>query len=106
MTMPQPEMTTAVPAGLPMEVLARAEEELQTSLAWHESRLDAEPEPDDISMAVHRRSLEAHEEVAAALTRIEDGSFGTCVTCQSPIPLDRLEAMPHAAHCTRCAGRK
>lgn len=110
MPMSQASATAAVPlevpGEVPAEVISLARKELQTALLWHEARLGEDPEPDDISIAVHRRSAEAYEEVAAALARIEDGSFGTCQTCLSPIPDARLEAMPHAARCTRCAARK
>jgi DnaK suppressor protein len=39
------------------------------------------------------------EEVEAALTRIDDGSFGTCVVCGKPIGEERLEAVPYATLC-------
>lgn len=108
MPMSQSGATAAVPSPgeVPAEVISRAREELQAALAFHEARLAEDPEPDDISIAVHRRSLEAHQEVVAAFTRIEDGTFGICETCLSPIPDARLEAMPHASQCTRCAARK
>jgi DnaK suppressor protein len=38
-------------------------------------------------------------EVGAALGRIEDGTYGTCVTCGKPIPTERLEAIPYASRC-------
>jgi RNA polymerase-binding protein DksA len=38
-------------------------------------------------------------EIAAALQRIDDGSFGTCVVCGGPIGEERLEAIPYATHC-------
>ena len=39
------------------------------------------------------------EGVEAALGRIEDGTYGTCVACGKPIPTERLEAIPYAARC-------
>ena len=44
-------------------------------------------------------------EVRAALERLEDGSYGTCLSCRTPIPWERLELRPWAAFCIRCAGR-
>ncbi len=38
-------------------------------------------------------------EVEAALTRIEDGSYGTCSVCGKPIGEERLEAVPYATLC-------
>jgi len=41
-------------------------------------------------------------QVAAALLRIRDGSFGTCIDCESPISPKRLAAVPWAQRCIRC----
>jgi|SRR5579871_6753263 len=40
--------------------------------------------------------------VAAALRRIQNGTFGTCRHCQSEIGRRRLEAVPWTALCIRC----
>jgi DnaK suppressor protein len=40
--------------------------------------------------------------VKAALRRIHDGSFGTCIVCESPISPRRLTAVPWAPRCIRC----
>jgi len=40
--------------------------------------------------------------VDAALARLDDGTFGTCVRCGRPIAPERLEALPWAAHCIEC----
>jgi DnaK suppressor protein len=37
--------------------------------------------------------------IEAALKRIEDGTYGICSNCGSPISLERLEAMPWADLC-------
>ena len=38
-------------------------------------------------------------EVEAALTRLEDGSYGTCRICGKTIPVERLEAVPWTTLC-------
>ena len=38
-------------------------------------------------------------EIDAALGRIEDGTYGTCVVCGRPIGEERLEAVPWATLC-------
>ena len=38
-------------------------------------------------------------EIQAALERIEEGTYGLCVTCGKPIAPERLEAVPYAARC-------
>ncbi len=44
-------------------------------------------------------------EIDAALKRIEDGTYGTCVNCGGEIPLARLEAQPWASLCIDCKRR-
>ena len=38
----------------------------------------------------------------AALSRIHDGSFGTCQQCDEEIPAKRLAVVPWAFFCLRC----
>ncbi len=40
--------------------------------------------------------------VRAALARIEDGSYGTCLHCEEEIKPKRLEAVPWTPYCIRC----
>ena len=41
-------------------------------------------------------------EVLQALKRIDDGRYGMCIACGSPIPEKRLEAIPWAARDIKC----
>jgi DnaK suppressor protein len=41
-------------------------------------------------------------EVRAALQRIRERSFGTCIECESAISLKRLAAVPWAPRCIQC----
>jgi RNA polymerase-binding transcription factor DksA len=40
-----------------------------------------------------------------ALERIEDGTYGDCEECGNKIPKLRLEAIPYAALCVKCASK-
>lgn len=42
---------------------------------------------------------ERSNKIKAALERIDGGTYGTCVTCKSPIEEARLEANPEATTC-------
>jgi len=46
------------------------------------------------------------EEIDAALRRIEDGTYGSCVDCGAHIGMARLKAMPAASLCIRCASSR
>ena len=37
-----------------------------------------------------------------ALQRIEDGTYDTCELCKTPIPEERLKALPYANLCISC----
>jgi RNA polymerase-binding protein DksA len=45
------------------------------------------------------------EEIAAALKRIEDGTFGACQECHREISPERLRAVPYARLCIDCANK-
>ncbi len=45
------------------------------------------------------------DEVADALGRLEDGSYGRCQVCGNPIEPARLEAMPATRFCIKHASR-
>lgn len=42
-------------------------------------------------------------QVRSALSRLDEGSYGTCVSCGGDIAPARLEIMPEAAQCIACA---
>ena len=44
-------------------------------------------------------------QIDAALQRIEDGSYGLCEVCRTPIPADRLRAIPWTTRCIEHARR-
>ncbi|MFI5254266.1 MAG: TraR/DksA family transcriptional regulator [Candidatus Limnocylindrales bacterium] len=43
--------------------------------------------------------------VDAALARLDDGTYGRCVTCGRPVGAERLEALPWADRCIDCQRR-
>jgi DnaK suppressor protein len=47
-----------------------------------------------------RQRVQAIDE---ALARMDEGSYGACVTCSATIPAERLEARPLSVRCVRCA---
>lgn len=40
--------------------------------------------------------------IDAALTRMDDGTYGSCVGCGQPIGTERLEALPWTTQCIEC----
>jgi DnaK suppressor protein len=46
------------------------------------------------------------EQIDAALERIEEGTYGRCEECGLAIAKARLDALPYAALCVKCASRQ
>jgi DnaK suppressor protein len=53
-------------------------------------------------MTLLNRDSEMSRRVKGALQRIEDGTYGTCLTCEDQISVKRLQAVPWAELCLRC----
>jgi DnaK suppressor protein len=60
----------------------------------------------DRNEASVQTALTQRAEVLAALARIDDGSYGSCVDCTSPVPEPRLEARPATARCVPCQAKR
>jgi RNA polymerase-binding protein DksA len=56
----------------------------------------------DLDIATVTRDISELTDVEAALARIEDGSYGTCVDCGEAIGWPRLNAQPTAQRCITC----
>ena len=41
-------------------------------------------------------------EIEEALSRMDDGDYGTCMECDDPISVKRLQAVPWALYCVTC----
>jgi DnaK suppressor protein len=54
----------------------------------------------EISATVASETL---HDIEYALARFDAGTYGSCEVCEGVIPLERLEAIPHATTCVVCA---
>lgn len=61
-----------------------------------------ENEEDEVLEDIGNAALAEIEQINAALTRIELGTYGDCTRCGEKIEPDRLVALPFAAHCIEC----
>ncbi len=95
-------------------LLAR-KDELQVRLEKLEDVLDdpksadfsehaTEAEFDEVYESQGLAGLKEVEAIDAALTRIENGTFGECMTCGGKISQERLDAVPVATKCRKCMG--
>jgi DnaK suppressor protein len=100
-------------------------EEIRDSLDKSIAVLQGENHPDDASAGYPRDPADAGANLSEAdrseavleaarrqrglvldaLTRLDRGTYGTCVDCGDNVPEGRLEARPEAARCVRCQGK-
>ena len=56
----------------------------------------------DLAVALEERELAELNQIAAALARITDGSYGECTACGADVGVARLQANPVAERCIAC----
>src|SRR5438128_2678794 len=59
----------------------------------------------EMKLGTLARETSCLRDARAALRRIDDGSFGTCIECEEAINPKRLAAVPWAARCIACQER-
>ena len=58
----------------------------------------------EIGFATRELLVERVNRITAALDRLNDGEYGTCVECGEKIAAARLRALPEVQTCVRCQG--
>jgi len=69
----------------------------------HMADLGSDNFEDELTLGFLENEGQLHHEIAAALARIDAGTFGQCEQCGRHIPKPRLAAVPWARHCIDCA---
>ena len=71
------------------------------SADWEENA--TESEDDEVLSSVGRMTKNEIQEIKLALNQIETGQYGKCTSCGESISKARLEDLPYATRCVRCA---
>ena len=75
------------------------------------ARLDCPSDEGDLSQQHHEEwiflnrntiDMKLLREIAGALHRVEQESYGVCMECEEPISSKRLDAVPWARYCVQC----
>jgi RNA polymerase-binding transcription factor DksA len=61
-----------------------------------------DPAQGEVVETLRRGARVALGGIEAALARIDRGTYGTCVRCEAPIPVERLEILPAVELCMSC----
>src|SRR5438105_1616092 len=59
----------------------------------------------EVSISMLETEEQMLEEIAAALERMDHGTFGRCEECGKEIAKERLRALPYARYCIDCANQ-
>lgn len=118
-TFPTPDPSdeaSEVPAVEVREVLVQAREQLETQIGELTVEGEAGIVDDNFAdtaavaaeqgeqQALAARLREQLDDVEKALSRLDDGTYGTCEVCGAAIPDARLELMPATRFCIDHAG--
>jgi DnaK suppressor protein len=85
---------------------ARREKDEYAGYGNHVGEAASETSQAERDLALIDSLEQRREHVKAALQRLDDGTYGMCVTCGQPIPTERLEALPFAEQCVSCKSKE
>lgn len=74
-----------------------------SSMPIHMAELGSENYEQEFTLSLMESEEDTLAAINDALARIEEGSYGKCVECDGVIPKTRLNAIPYASMCVRCA---
>jgi RNA polymerase-binding transcription factor DksA len=74
-----------------------------SDIPLHPADLGTHQFEEDLTLSLLENEGQLVGEIAAALARIEQGTFGRCEKCHGQIAKGRLQAIPYARHCAACA---
>ena len=89
----------------------------QEEIRLTETSSDRSPDPNtaeggsltielEMELSLAKNAEDLLGKVDEALTRIEEGSYGDCSECGTPIPVARLDVLPYTKFCVECASRR
>ena len=72
----------------------------------HMADMAADTYERELSMNIVSSEQELLYQIDDALKRLDDGSYGVCAQCNTPITMSRLKAVPYASMCVACQRTK
>ena len=77
-----------------------------TSIPTDMEELGSDNAEQDLTLSLLGGDKDTLDQIEAAIQRIEDGGYGRCEECGEQIPRNRLDAIPYATECVRCASQQ
>jgi DnaK suppressor protein len=76
-----------------------------SSMPTHMADLGSDNFEQEFTLSLMENEEDTLSAIESALERIEDGTYGQCEECGVKIPTARLNAIPYAPLCVKCAGQ-
>lgn len=74
-----------------------------SSMPIHMADLGSDNFEQEFTLSLMESDAGTLDRIEAALERIEEGTYGECEECGAKIPKTRLNAIPYATMCVKCA---
>ena len=76
-----------------------------SSMPIHMADVGSDNYEQEFTLNLLQNEEETLDQIAAALERIEDGIYGSCIECDGRITKPRLKAIPFTPFCIKCASK-
>ena len=77
-----------------------------SSMPIHMADIGSDNFEQEFSLSLMENEGAALDKIQVSLDRIEDGTYGACEACGAKIPKSRLNAIPYATLCVKCASHE
>ena len=77
-----------------------------SSMPIHMADIGSDNFEQEFTLSLMENEGVALKKIESSLERIEEGSYGLCEECGAKIPKTRLNAIPYATQCVKCASEQ
>jgi RNA polymerase-binding protein DksA len=77
-----------------------------SSMPIHMADIGSDNYEQEFTLSLMENDTGVLDRIEVSLERIGDGSYGTCEECGVKIPKQRLNAIPYATLCIKCASQQ
>ena len=77
-----------------------------SSMPIHMADIGSDNFEQEFTLSLMENEGAALDKIQASLDRIDEGTYGACEECGAKIPKSRLNAIPYATHCVKCASQQ
>jgi DnaK suppressor protein len=77
-----------------------------SSMPIHMADIGSDNFEQEFTLTLMQSDEDTLEMIEASLERIEEGTYGQCEECGVKIPKTRLNAIPYASLCVKCASQQ